>query len=42
MIKLEHPHIPEDLTEYYELPDEDEFENCLFDEADMAHENMRA
>ena len=35
-MKLDPPRIPDDLTEYYELPDEDEFENCLFDEADMS------
>ena len=27
-MKLDPPHIPADLTEHYELPDEDEFENC--------------
>ena len=30
-MKLDLPGIPADLTEYYELPDEDEFEGCLFD-----------
>ena len=30
-MKLDPPIIPADLTECYELPDEDEFEGCLFD-----------
>ena len=30
-MKLDPPRIPDALTAHYELPDEDEFANCLFD-----------
>ena len=36
------PRLPDNLTEHFELPDEDEYEACLFNEADMAHERLVA
>ena len=41
-MKIDMPRIPEELTEHFELPDEDEFEACLFTECHMAHERLVA
>ena len=31
-MKVDAPHVPAELTEHFELPDEDEFSACLFTE----------
>ena len=39
-MKLDPPIIPAALTEHYELPDEDEYENCLFDGVIAPYEKL--